>query len=182
MKHYILLPGYHSDENTNFYPWLRAELNSQGKHVQVIPYYDFIDNKSETDILEYIVSYAKLDSEAVLIGHSLGGALALKLLEKAEVQISKLVLVASFVTPKFLDKVRSFEARLSWNFDFEKIKRNAREIVILSDETDYIVPKAAGEELQEKLGGRLIEFKAQSPHIKGPVEPMVLQVVTEESQ
>ncbi|MCL5775029.1 MAG: class I tRNA ligase family protein [Patescibacteria group bacterium] len=65
---------------------------------------------------------------------------------------------------------------LNWNFDLEKIKKNAKEITILHDETDQIVPETAAVELQKKLGGELIKFKALKPHIKNEQEPEVLSV------
>jgi leucyl-tRNA synthetase len=170
---YILLPGWTSTEKDNFYPWLKENLGPAAAIVKYKP----LDGNSETEVLQDLAARVKLTDKTVLVGHSLGGAMALKLLEQSNQKIAKLVLVASFVTPKFKDKARPFETQMNWDFDFEKIKKNVGEIVVLSDETDHVVPESAAVELAEKLGGRLVKFQAQESHVKGKEEPDVLAAV-----
>ncbi len=175
-NNYVILPGYSSDETENFYPWLAEELSADGSEAQTVVYKSATEH-AEPEIIEDLTGRVSLDEDTVLVGHSLGGVMAMKLLEKSEVQIAKLVLVASFANPKFKDKARAFEDKLSWNFDFEKIKHNVREIIVLSDNTDHIVPEDSAVELSEKLNARLIRFDAVAPHIKGVEEPEVLSAV-----
>lgn len=174
-NNYTILPGWTSTAQENFYPWLENELISAGKQSQTVVYKSALEN-SEQEIITDLADRITLNSETVLIGHSLGGVMAMKLLEKSDTKIAKLILVGSFLKPEFKDKARPFEDKLSWDFDFEAIRKNAAEVIILSDETDYIVPEDSGIELAEKLNGYLVRFKATSPHINGKQEPEVLAV------
>jgi leucyl-tRNA synthetase len=175
-NNYVIFPGYSSDETENFYPWLMEELSADGSDAQTIVYKSVSEN-AEPEIIDDLTGRVSLDENTVLVGHSLGGVMAMKLLEKSEVKIAKLVLAASFANPKFKDKARAFEDKLSWDFDFEKIKQNVREIVVLSDTNDHIVPEDSAVELSEKLNARLVKFEATAPHIKGMEEPEVLEAV-----
>jgi leucyl-tRNA synthetase len=175
-SNYIVLPGWTSSEQDNFYPWLTKSLQSTGARAQTIVY-KRTEKYPENEIIADLLQKSRLDEGSVLIGHSLGGVMALKMLEKLKQPISKLVLVGSFLTPKFLDKARSFEKELNWNFDFEAIKKNAKQIVILQDESDQIVPESASLALKEKLGGSLVKFRASKPHVKGKEELEVLNAV-----
>lgn len=175
-NNYVVLPGYSSDENENFYPWLVGELSVDGSLAKTVVYKSPLEH-AEPEIIDDLSTRVSLDENTVLVGHSLGGVMALKLLEQSGVKIAKLVLVASFANPRFKDKARAFEDKLSWNFDFEKIKQNAREIIVLSDSTDHIVPEDSAVELSEKLNARMVSFEAVAPHIKGEEEPEVLAAV-----
>ncbi len=172
-NNYTILPGWTSGADDNFYPWLQQSLTTDGQTVTTFVYKSSEEN-SEAEIVEDLLANLKLNENSVLVGHSLGGVMALKWLEKTQTKIAKLVLVGSFMTPEFKDKPRPFAQTLSWKFDIEKIKQNVGEIIILADTTDHIVPLESSLELTEKLDGKLIEFEAVSPHIKGKQEPEVL--------
>jgi|GEM_PF-994763 len=177
MSNYVLIPGYHSPGDDNFYPWLMDQLGRDGSTTSVISYNSLIDEKTEQEIVGHIASQVELDADTVLVGHSLGCALALKLLEQTNAKIAKLVLVAGFAKPEFKDKRRPFENKLKWEFDFARLKENISQTINLSDRTDFIVPESAAMELQEKLGGVVIIFSARQPHVKAAQEPAVLEAI-----
>jgi leucyl-tRNA synthetase len=171
---YVLLHGFTGTPDGVFLPWLKKELESRGYPVQV----PALPNTTDPDIMEqakYVLANCKFDENTVLLGHSLGCAVALKVLEQMKKPIKKMVLAAGFAQPKFLDKKRPFETRFNWKFDFEKIKKNVNEAVMLRAKNDTAVPQDRSEGLQRELGGRIVDFTAEENHICGTTEPVVLQ-------
>ncbi len=173
-RHYVLLHGYKSSPEKNFFPWLAEELKRQGHTVEVptLPDPDEPDVHTQRD---HVLESCHFDEKTVLLGHSLGSVVALKVLEELDRPIEKLILVAGFSEPNFKDKKRSFEEKFDWQFDFEKIKSSVREVSILRDEKDTAVPAERAETLKKHLAGEIFDFKAEKPHVIGSVEPMVLE-------
>jgi leucyl-tRNA synthetase len=171
---YVLLHGFTGSPDANFFPWLRQELEKRGKKVSA-PQLPGTDDPDIDKQVEFVLNNEVLDDNTVLFGHSLGSVVALKIVEKLKKPIKKLVLAAGFAQPKFLDKVRPFEAKFGWNFDFEKIKQNVGEIVLLRAQNDTAVPQERADYIQSKVGGEIINFTAEEDHICGKKEPIVLQ-------
>jgi predicted alpha/beta hydrolase family esterase len=61
-------------------------------------------------------------------------------------------LVAGPISSVGLYEIENFFEK---KFDFKKIKQAAKKIVLIYSDNDTLVPKSHGEELQEKLGGKL---------------------------
>jgi leucyl-tRNA synthetase len=175
---YVLLHGFTGSLDKNFFPWLKQELKNRGKKV-LAPQLPDTNDPDIDEQVEFVLNNAVFDGDTVLFGHSLGSVIALKIAEKLKNPIKKLVLAASFAQPKFLDKVRPFEAKFNWNFDFEKIKKNVKEIVLLRAENDNAVPQERSDYIQSKIGGKIIDFKAEGNHICGIKEPVILQNMVE---
>ena len=172
---YILLHGFRGSPETNFFPWLKEELEKKGAKVSV----PRLPNPAAPSVYEqvkYVLENCEFDENTVLLGHSLGSMIALKVLEKLEKPIRKLVLAAGFIGPKDPGNLREFEKKFDWEFDFEKIKRNAGEIVLLRAENDTLVPESRGRSLYREFAGRarVVNFKASENHICGEQEPVVL--------
>ncbi|MCX6712452.1 MAG: class I tRNA ligase family protein, partial [Candidatus Vogelbacteria bacterium] len=107
---------------------------------------------------------------------SLGSVVSYRILEKLKTPIKKLVLVGGLIEPKFRDKERLMAKYLmSWEFDLEKIKKNAGQIVILEDVNDSIIPSGQSEVIKQALGGESYCFKAEKSHFCGTVEPLILE-------
>src|SRR6185369_4613564 len=105
-----------------------------------------------------VLKNAQFDKNTVLLGHSLGSVVALKVLEKLNTPIKRLVLAAGFAERGFADHERPFEPQIG-EFDFGKIKSNIQEVIILRAENDSAVPRERAEFLKENIGGSIIDFK-----------------------
>ncbi len=171
---FVLLHGYNGSVKKDFFPYLKTELEKRGKKVSAKD----LPNTSDPNVaeqVEFVLKNNHFDENTVLVGHSLGTIISLKVLEKIQKPIKKLVLAGGFLTPDFKDnKKRDFTDKFDFKFDFEKIKRNVNEIVILSDKNDYVIPLEQGHKLKEKINGDLIETTAKIPHFKAEHEPDVL--------
>jgi len=171
---FILLHGYTGSPKENFFPWLKKELEKRGYTVQV-PVLPNTNNPDVSEQVDFVLKNCKFDEQTILLGHSLGSVIALKVLEKVKKPIRKLVLAAGFSEPKFLDKKRSFEKTFDWKFDFEKIKKNVSKIKILRATNDSAVPQERAETLQQHFGGEILDFTADNNPISGKEEHVVLQ-------
>lgn len=175
---YVLLHGFTGSPDANFFPWVKKELEKRGSKVHVPQ----LPGTNDPDIdkqVEFVLKNTDFSADTVLLGHSLGAVVALKVLEKLDKPIKKIVLAAGFAQPKFLDHPRIFEKKFGWNFDFEKIKRNVREIILLRAENDTAVPQERSDYIQSKIGGKIVNFKAENDHICGVKEPVVLENLIE---
>ena len=170
---YLILHAYKSGPNDTFYPWLKNELEKKGSNVQS----PHLPDPAEEKWVDIVLSQCKIDENTVIIGHSLGSAVAMKVIEKLNHKIAGLVMAGGFAVPKFKDKHRSLEKTFNWNFDFEKIKKDVGFIKIISAINDYAVPLLQGKLLHQKLGGELFEVNAAESHFCGKQEPTILDTV-----
>lgn len=170
---FVLLHGYTGSPQANFFPWLSKQLGRV--YIPELPNSDMPDAKEQAD---FVLKHYNFTSNSVLLGHSYGSVTALRIIEKLEYPIKKLVLVAGFAKGDLLGEKRPFETTTDWNFDFEKIKKNVQEIVILRDLHDRAVPSERAEHLQKMLGGRIVDFEAEVQHATGKTEPAVYEHLT----
>lgn len=172
-KHYVILHGFEGSPDEVFIPWLKAELEQQG-HTVDTPVLPKTSTPSEDEQVSYVLENCKIDENTILIGHSLGSVVALKVAEKLDHKLHKLILVAGFLTPDFKDHERNFSNTFEWSFDFSKIIENGNSITILSALNDTAVDTKHGRQLAAKLDARLVEFEAEDDHACGITEPVIL--------
>jgi leucyl-tRNA synthetase len=172
---YVLLHGWRSSSKTCFIPWLKRELEAEGHEVVALdlPHPNFPDVIEQAD---YVLSKVNFDENTILVGHSLGSVVSYRILEKLKTPIHKLILVAGLIEPKFRDHDRLMAKYLmSWKFDFDIIKKNVGEIIILEDDKDVIIPDGESKVIQQALGGFTYRMEAEKAHFCGTVEPLVLE-------
>ncbi len=170
---FVLLHGYTGNPEANFFPWLKKELESRG-HKVTVPKLPNTASPKINEQIEYVLKNCKFDENTVLLGHSLGSVVALKVLEQLRHPIKKLILAAGFLTPVFEDKERPFAKTFDWKFNFNKIKNNVKDILILRSSNDSAVGKQHADKLKEQIGGEIIDFTSEEDHICGNKESVVL--------
>ena len=177
-ENYVLLHGFSGSPEECFFPWIQSRLEATSAKVSVplLPN-SKSDNANVVEQSDFVLAHETFDENTVLLGHSLGSPVALRVVENLRTPIKKLVLAAGFAQTGFLDHERPFEATFDWKFDWEKIKANAREIVILRDSTDSVVPPERADYLADKLGVSVTDFAAKESHICADQEPFVLQAI-----
>lgn len=171
---YVILHGYKSDATENFYPWLKLELERRGFKVQA-PTMPMEDQDHPQKRLDYVLKNVTFDQNTVIIGHSLGSVIAMKVVEQLNHPVAGLITVAGFAEPKFKDKERAFAANYDWQFDWQKIQDNTTFVEILHDLNDHIVPLEQARILTDKLKGNLVEVTAKKSHFGHEQEPEVLK-------
>ncbi len=174
VKRFLILHGRSSTPKDNFYPWLKMELESKGFKVEV-PEMPGRGEPNDIEQADFVEKNCTLNKETVIVGHSMGGLVALRLLERG-IKVHGVVFLATPITGRFLDgKVRSsVTAAAVRGFDYEKIKKQADFFKILSDSTDSVVSQEDGKILAKNLGSFYQAFPGNEPHFSGKEEPEVL--------
>lgn len=172
--HFVLLHGFKSSSRGTFFPWLKKELEQRGHQVSAIDlpasFLPDIDQQVAT-----VLSQVKFDKQTVLLGHSLGSVVALRILEKIPVKIRKTILVAGLMEPHLNSYPSGLAKRLfDWRFDFKKIKDRAGDLLILRDPRDPVIAADQALRIQQALGGKIFDIKAKKAHVCGRQEVEVL--------
>ncbi len=172
--HYVLLHGRQGSPEGNLFPWLKSQLEKRGHTVEV-PTLPNTNEPHWEEQTEYVLANCTLDENTVIVGHSFGGVVALRLLERG-VKVHRVTLAATPFSGVFLDgKDRdSVSDALKKKFDFETIRKNAKGFVVVSDMDDPVVPSSDGEDLSRNLDCLLIRGKGQDEHFSAQQEPDVL--------
>ncbi len=170
---FVLLHGYDGSPSANFFPWLKKELESKGYNV-FVPALPNSENPKVAEQVDYVLKHAKFDENTILLGFSLGGVVAMKVLERLKKPIRKTVFLVSFTKNTFINE--PFESHtFDWKFNAKKIKANTDTIEILRDTTDDTVPQYQAENVKQLIGGTIFDFAANKPHACGKIEPEILK-------
>ena len=167
---FVILHGFQSAPDRPRFAWLKAELEKMG-HEVVVPALPHAETPVESEQVEAALRAATYDKNTVLCGHSLGAVVAMKVLEKLDSPIARLVTVGGFASPAFKDKERNFATRFVWKFDSEKIRRNAPSRTILHDINDYAISDEQVRELESVLDTEAVRTSASEPHFNADREP-----------
>ncbi|MCR4325672.1 MAG: alpha/beta fold hydrolase [Patescibacteria group bacterium] len=170
---YVLLHGYTGSPSDVRLQWLKRELEAMG-HEVVVPELPNTDDPSEAEQVSAALRATDYDERTILFGHSLGGTVAMKVVEKLSKPIHRLVLAGAVVSPKFKDKKRPFEKKFKWNFDAAKIKGNVKDVTVLHDSRDYAITEEQRKQLEDLLGVQANICKSTEPHFTGEREPDIL--------
>ncbi len=145
----FIFHGIYGSPEENWFPWLKRELESRGFAVH-IPHFPTHENLKPEDWWKAFESFEKyLDEDSILIGHSLGCAFALKVLEKHPVK------AAFFVAPAFGKTDNEFTLIMApiadQPFDWSLIRSHCPHSVIFHADNDPYLPPEKAEELAKNL-------------------------------
>ncbi|MEK6983508.1 MAG: alpha/beta fold hydrolase [Nanoarchaeota archaeon] len=154
-NNFIIIHGVYSNPNSNWFPWLKKELESRGFEV-LAPAFSTPLNQNLGSWLRTISKYEdKINERTVVIGHSLGAAFILDYLEKTSKKIKAAFLVAGFfqllnspydsINKSFVDK----------KFDWEEIKRNCGKFFVFGSDNDEYISLDITKELAKNLNAEL---------------------------
>ncbi len=80
MKRVIIIHGWEGKPESNWFPWLRNELEKRGVKVEV-PEMPDTDHPKESEWVPHLANIIDTpDEHTVLVGHSLGGITILRYL------------------------------------------------------------------------------------------------------
>ncbi len=175
---FVLLHGYTGSSQADFFPCLKQELESRGAKV----YAPDLPNTDEPNIdeqLEYVLKNHEFSEKTVLVTHSLGGIVAMKLLPKLKTKIASLVMIAPPLKTVFKDNKQrpALEKACDWQFDFTAVKQKAHFITVVADKEDDVVIIDQPKEIAERLDASYTEVVANAPHFNSNKEPAVWQAV-----
>lgn len=173
-RNYVIIHGFTATPESDFHPWLKRELESRGHSVQ-IPSLPNTEKPSEEEQVDFVLKNCSFDEHTILVGHSLGSVVAMKVLEKLQTKISGLVIVGGFLSPNFKDHDRNFAKRFTWNFDFENIRASVGNVTILHDVNDSAILDSSADMLSESFASPVIKCNPKEDHFTGTEEWVILE-------
>lgn len=155
----LIIHGVVGYPEENWFPWLKKELEIIGCKTYV-PQFPTPENQTLKDWFKVFDEYKQhIDENSIILGHSMGVAFTLNILEKLEHPVKAAFLVAGFIGDckhELKDIIIPFSKR---EFDWNKIKNNCKKFFIYNSDNDPYVPLEKGKELEEKLGPKLTVIK-----------------------
>lgn len=163
MKRAYLIHGWGGSPESGFLPWLGRELAARGYVVDVPQMPDAMEPAFEkwVPFLEERVGVP--DDETLIVGHSMGGQAALRMLERLPEgrRVGTVLLVAPVVETILgmdADDERVARPWLDRAFDAEKIRRSASSLVGVFSDNDPYIPLTSETIVREQFAGRTIIF------------------------
>jgi uncharacterized protein len=149
---FIIVHGAYGNPGENWFPWLKKELESRGSEA-ITPGFPTPQGQNIDTWLSVISEYEPIDEGTVLVGHSIGAAFILSLLERRKVRAA--ALVAGFCTP-LGNSFDSLNRTFYKDFDFTKIRENCPDFIIINSDDDPYVPVENAQILAASLRSELI--------------------------
>ena len=140
--------------------FIKEKLENSGCKVYT-PTFPTPKNQSLKNWLIAFRPYQKyLKADTIVIGHSLGSAFLLSVLEKSKIEIKAAFFVSGFTgllaLPKFDNLNSSFTTK---KFDWKKIRSNCKRFYVINSDNDPYVPLKKGEILAKRLDAKFMVLK-----------------------
>ncbi len=160
MKRAIIVHGWASHDQDGWFPWLKQELESRGFRVDI----PNMPHPLMPTIKDWVDALAKaagsVDSETVLIGHSIGCQTILRYLETIDTPVRGAVFVAGFIKDLVLDPGEGEEIAAPWlqtPIDFDKLKTILpRSVAIFSDNDRFVPVEENVKIFKERIGSEIV--------------------------
>lgn len=151
----FIIHGAYGSPEENWFPWLENRLQENGVQT-FVPDFPTPEGQKLANWMDVFDRYSgEVNEETIMVGHSLGPAFILNLLERG-IHIRAAFLVSGFAgllgDEKFDSINRSFVDR---EFDFSTIRSNCQEFILYHSPDDPYVPMENAEELEIKLDAEL---------------------------
>jgi leucyl-tRNA synthetase len=172
MNNYLFLHGWEGTSQSCFFPWLKHELESRGARVTSLDLPNTITPK-EFEQVDFVSENYVFDENTVVVTHSLGTVIGLKIVQKLKGQIKEFISIAGFADNNWKFEA-PFEPDFNFNFDFTSIKKNCAKFLVFSDVNDDLVKQEQGEYLARKLETQIINLESEKPHFCGTEEKNIL--------
>ncbi len=160
MVNIFIIHGAFGNPQENWFPWIKSKLEKLGCKV-FIPQFPTPENQSLENWIKVFDNYKEyLNKNSIVIGHSLGVAFLLNIIEKLDMPIKAAFFVSGFISllgnPDF-DKInKSF---INKSFDWQKIKQNCQKVIVFHSDNDPYVPLEKAEKLAKKLNVNIVLVK-----------------------
>ena len=146
----IIFHGWGASPEDNWFPWLKHELEKS--YEVLIPRLPNSQHPKQNDWLNTALKLG-IDEDTVLVGHSLGCILIMRILEQK--RVNSAYLVSSFDENLGISDIMDF---FKSKFNYDVIEQNAK-IFMLSSNNDPYIPLNTAERLADKLNCHLKVFQ-----------------------
>jgi predicted alpha/beta hydrolase family esterase len=159
MTNVFIIHGIGGSPGENWFPWLKAELEKLGCTV-FVPNFPDSDNPKLENWLDAFEKYKPQLENSVVVGHSLGVAFLLSMLERLDRPVKAAFFISGFASllnnPEFDEFTRTFVGK---QFEWGKIRRNCKKFYVINSNNDPYVPLGQGRNIAKNLKTELIILK-----------------------
>ncbi len=170
----ILIHGYKANPEMNFHPWLRDELHAAGFEV-LAPALPF---SGEPDLAVWLKAMeeqvGRLEPDDIILGHSLGGVMALRYLEAAEMTGTPRAVI--LVAAPWNLKRNAMQSFFTHELDADVLMWKANDFIIVHSTDDELIPFEHAQKYRDMLRGKLIEREGED-HFMGEKYPVLLAII-----
>ncbi len=149
MSTIVIVHGSFGNPQENWFPWLKQKLELLG-HKVFVPLFPTPDGQS-LEAWRHVFENVQdeLDENTIFVGHSLGPAFILDVLEKSKAKAAFFVsaFIGSLDNSEFDSVNKTFYKQFNW----EKIKQNCSSFTLFHSNNDPYVPVEKAKEVADKL-------------------------------
>lgn len=140
-KNCFIIHGAYGNPNENWFPWLKQKLEAKG-YIVYVPAFPTPEHQDIDHWMQVFEPYfEKINENTLFVGHSLGPAFILQLLEKISVCVKGCFFVSGFTgpigNPGFDPINKTFT---EYDFNWKKIQENSQQFTVFHSENDPYVP------------------------------------------
>lgn len=150
----FIFHGTEGHPEENWFPWFKQELKRDGIEV-IVPQFPSppVVPAKIAEWFDVLKQYEEhINEGTILVGHSLGGIFLLRVLERLDHPVKASFFVGTPVGVRPIKNWERDEKFSGFDFDWEKIKRNAGKAVVYQSDDDPYVGLGNGEKLAKELG------------------------------
>ena len=153
MASVFIIHGTGGNPESNWFPWLKQELESVGCKV-FVPKFPTPENQSLKSWLVIFERHKKnLDENSIVVGHSLGVPFLLNVLEQTRKPIKAAFFVSGFTGlsgNKTYDNLhRTFVDKV---FEWKSLKQKCKKFYVIGSDNDPYIPLENAKDLAKRLG------------------------------
>ncbi len=144
-KIYYILHGLGADSDDNWFPWLKEELEKQGHRV-LVPDFPCSVQPRLSEWMDVLNKTVQENGVGVIIGHSLGGTLAIHYVLAGGKAKKVIVVAPPFFHVDYMPKLAPIEKFLDLPENINNINFVNIDFTVIYSEDDPMVPRSHGEE------------------------------------
>ncbi|MFH1126873.1 MAG: alpha/beta hydrolase [archaeon] len=160
MTDVFIIHGAYGNPQENWYPWLKSELERLNCNVFVPRFPTPTDQTLDNWQKIFATHKARLDENTIIIGHSLGAAFLLRVLEDIKTQIKAAFFISGFTenlnNPVFDEINKTF---IDKRYDWDRIKKSSKRFYVFHSDNDPYIALKQGKNMAQNLGAEMITIK-----------------------
>jgi predicted alpha/beta hydrolase family esterase len=157
MASVFLFHGAYGRPDENWFPWMQSHLEREGSNV-FVPRFPTPEGQGLSAWLNVLDLFREhITPETIFVGHSIGGAFALRALESRDIRVKGVVLVAGFVSQlhhPYFDALNASFLEAPW--DWTRVRSRADRFVSFASRNDPYVAPEKTDELRDVLESDII--------------------------
>lgn len=157
MNNIFIFHGTEGHPEENWFPWLKEKLEARGHKIFVpqFPSPPIVPAKL-SEWFAVLKDYEQyINEDTIIIGHSLGGVFALKVLENLKQPIKAACFVGTPIGVRPISNYDRVNGFAGYSFDWSAIKTNSKNFIVFQSDDDPYVSLDNGKELAKNLGVEL---------------------------